>query len=118
MLVLSRKNEQAVIIGESGHFKNIVKVTVLEISRGNVTLGFEANENVVIHREEVWKGIFGRPQGDQPIRGPERKISKNGNGRARLYSEPGKGMSRVQSTDRQTLSMSESGGDAVRQISE
>lgn len=56
MLVLSRKNDQAVVIG-AGRFENILKVTVLGISAGRVTLGFAARGNVVIHRHEVWDKI-------------------------------------------------------------
>jgi len=57
MLVLSRKNDQSVVIGGSDLLKNLVKVTVLGISDGCVKLGFEANKDVVVHREEVWERI-------------------------------------------------------------
>lgn len=82
MLVLSRKSEQSVIIGESGHLKNIVKVTVVGISRGNVMLGFEANESVVIHREEVWREVFKHVRGDGPSGDYHR--TGTGNGIARV----------------------------------
>jgi carbon storage regulator len=57
MLVLSRKNDQAVVIGGVDDFRNFVKVTVLEIRRGNVRLGFEASKDVPVHREEVCERI-------------------------------------------------------------
>lgn len=57
MLVLSRKNDQAVIIAGVVGFENILKVTVLNIRGGSVRLGFEANKDVHVHREEVWERV-------------------------------------------------------------
>ena len=51
MLVLSRKR------GEAVSTDNGVKVTVIEIRGDNVRLGFEADESVKIHRQEVWAEI-------------------------------------------------------------
>lgn len=61
MLVLSRKNDQAVVIGGSDHFEHVVRVTVLGINGESVKLGFEANKDVLVHREEVWERIRGGP---------------------------------------------------------
>lgn len=70
MLVLSRKNEESVVVGGSNDFEHLLKVTVLEIGSENVKLGFEAAENVPIHREEVWKRIHARgPPSIQSNRG-------------------------------------------------
>lgn len=57
MLVLSRKNSQAVMVGGSAGFESVLKVTVLEIKSGSVRLGFEAAANVPVHRLEVWEQI-------------------------------------------------------------
>jgi carbon storage regulator CsrA len=57
MLVLSRKNQESVIVGGSGGFERILKVTVLEIGRGKVRLGFEVDRGVAVHRSEVWERI-------------------------------------------------------------
>lgn len=63
MLVLSRKSEQSVVVGGSNGVEHMLKVTVLEIGSGHVKLGFEANEDVPIHRMEVWERInAGIPQ--------------------------------------------------------
>ncbi len=51
MLVLSRKKNESVLIGDS------VKVTVVEIRGDKVRLGFEAPGEVRVHREEVWVRI-------------------------------------------------------------
>lgn len=57
MLVLSRKSQEAVAVGGSGGLEPMLKVTVLEICRGNVKLGFEADATVPVHRWEVWQRI-------------------------------------------------------------
>jgi carbon storage regulator len=57
MLVLTRKSRQAVVVGGSGGFERLLKVTVLEIQGGKVRLGFEAPANVPVHRWEVWERI-------------------------------------------------------------
>ena len=55
--MLSRKTEESVEVGGSSAFGRVLKVTVLEIASGHVKLGFEANEDVPIHRSEVWEQI-------------------------------------------------------------
>lgn len=59
MLVLSRKKEESVVVGGSSAFARVLKVTVLEIGSRQVRLGFEANEDVSVHRWEVWERIRG-----------------------------------------------------------
>jgi carbon storage regulator CsrA len=57
MLALSRKTDEAIILKIDGQI--IAKVRVLSFKKGSVKLGFEANENVEIIREELlddWKG--------------------------------------------------------------
>jgi carbon storage regulator CsrA len=57
MLVLSRKNQEAVVVGGSRGFEHMLKVTVLGIGAGVVRLGFEVDTAVPVHRWEVWKRI-------------------------------------------------------------
>jgi len=57
MLVLSRKSNEAVVIGGSTAFERMLKVTVLEISGGKVRLGFDVDKDVPVHRWEVWARI-------------------------------------------------------------
>jgi carbon storage regulator len=59
MLVLTRKNREAIVVGECGGNEQVLKVTVLEVRSGSVKLGFEANVDVPIHRAEVWDRIHG-----------------------------------------------------------
>ena len=57
MLVLSRKNQESVVIGGSDGFHRLLKVTVLGIRGTNVKLGFEVDADVPVHRSEVWERI-------------------------------------------------------------
>ncbi len=64
MLVLTRKSQESVIVGGSAGFERVLKVTVLDIQRGKVRLGFEVDAEVPVHRSEVWEQtrINGRPE--------------------------------------------------------
>jgi carbon storage regulator CsrA len=73
MLVLSRKSLESVVVGGSGRFERMLKVTVLEIKNGSVRLGFEADASIPVHRAEVWErirecngagGSLGKPAAD------------------------------------------------------
>jgi carbon storage regulator len=57
MLVLSRKNQESVVVGSNDGFHRLLKVTVLEIQHGRVRLGFEVDQSVPVHRSEVWERI-------------------------------------------------------------
>ena len=58
MLVLSRKSQEAVVVGGSAGFERLLKIVVLEIVGGRVRLGFEADKDVAVHRGEVWERIL------------------------------------------------------------
>jgi carbon storage regulator len=51
MLVLSRKHDERIMIGE-----NIV-ITVVDIRGDKVRLGIEAPKDVPVHRQEVYNAI-------------------------------------------------------------
>jgi carbon storage regulator len=51
MLVLSRKNNESIMIGEN------IEVVVLEIRDGNVKLGINAPREVSVHRTEVFNQL-------------------------------------------------------------
>lgn len=57
MLVLSRKNQESVVIGGTDGVHRLLKVTVLGIHGTNVKLGFEVDANIPVHRSEVWERI-------------------------------------------------------------
>jgi carbon storage regulator CsrA len=70
MLVLSRKNQESVVVGGSEHFKPILTVTVVDIGQGKVRLGFEVDADVPVHRLEVWERIRAGYVPDNPKAGP------------------------------------------------
>jgi len=51
MLVLSRKNNESIIISDN------ITVTVIEIRGDKVRLGIEAPKDVSVHRREVYEAI-------------------------------------------------------------
>jgi carbon storage regulator CsrA len=57
MLVLSRKNQESVVVGGDDGFHRLLKVTVLGIHGANVKLGFDVDPDVPVHRSEVWERI-------------------------------------------------------------
>jgi carbon storage regulator len=56
MLVLSRKKNESIMIGD------IVKIVVVEIRGDKVRLGIEAPKEVSVHRQEVWLAIQRKEQ--------------------------------------------------------
>ena len=57
MLILSRKNREAVVIGGTVGFERLLKITVLGIRGSRVQLGFETDGDIPIHRSEVFERI-------------------------------------------------------------
>jgi carbon storage regulator CsrA len=57
MLVLTRRADESIVVGSSDCVEQMLKVTVVEIIRGKVRLGFEAADGVAVHRSEVWEKI-------------------------------------------------------------
>ncbi len=51
MLVLTRKKDESVIIGDN------VAVTILEVRGDRVRLGIKAPREVAVHRDEVYDAI-------------------------------------------------------------
>ena len=74
MLVLSRKNMESVVVGGSGRFERLLKVTVLEIKNGSVRLGFEADASVPVHRAEVWERILESNGADGSFENPAAEL--------------------------------------------
>lgn len=57
MLVLKRKSQESVVVGDSQRLERLLKVTVLEIKGGSVKLGFDVADDIPVHRSEVWERI-------------------------------------------------------------
>jgi carbon storage regulator len=56
MLVLSRHNEESIMIGDD------IEVTVVGIRGRNVRLGIEAPRQISVHRREIYDRIRKNPQ--------------------------------------------------------
>ena len=54
MLVLSRKKNEVIVIGEG---ENKVEIMIVEIRGDKVRLGVEAPRDVPVHRQEVYDAI-------------------------------------------------------------
>jgi len=54
MLVLTRRNREAVIIGGQDGLEQLLRVTVLEVKGNRVMLGIEGDRNVPVYRCEIW----------------------------------------------------------------
>ncbi|MGD0141466.1 MAG: carbon storage regulator [Tepidisphaeraceae bacterium] len=68
MLVLSRRSSESVVVGDpGGSVEQMLKVTVLEIGRGKVRLGFEVANDIPVNRLEVWQRLrsSARPEASQ-----------------------------------------------------
>jgi carbon storage regulator CsrA len=75
MLVLSRKSQEAVFVGGPGGLVRLLKVTVLDIRRGYVRLGFEAAADIPVHRWEVWERIRSEEQPGGPAGAPAEPVA-------------------------------------------
>lgn len=64
MLVLSRKQDEKIIIGDS------ITLMVVSIQGDKVRLGIEAPKHVSIHREEVYRAIQKERDGSEPAARP------------------------------------------------
>jgi carbon storage regulator len=71
MLVLSRKCQEAVVVGGTNDLEAVIKVTVLGIDKSKVVLGFEAAEDIPVHRLEVWERIKASALSDGPPASPD-----------------------------------------------
>ncbi len=60
MLVLSRKRNESIVIGDK------IKITIVEMRGDKVRIGIEAPEDVSVHRQEVYDAIQRDNQGKRP----------------------------------------------------
>jgi carbon storage regulator len=66
MLILSRKNLEAVVVSDVSGFEPVLRITVLEVMGSRVKLGFEAAKEVTIHRAEVWERLRVETEASEP----------------------------------------------------
>jgi carbon storage regulator len=65
MLVLTRKVNQSIIIGDN------IEVVVLEVRGEQVRIGIKAPRDVQVHRKEIFDQISGKDGAAQPPADPE-----------------------------------------------
>lgn len=65
MLVLTRKPEESLLIGDEADTTGVVTVKVLSIVGNRVKLGLTMNRGVSVHRAEVWQRIQGESLADK-----------------------------------------------------
>ena len=67
MLVLTRKPEESIVIGEDNGLSRLMKITVLSIQGNRVKLGFDVADDVAVHRLEVWQQLHGDVLTDRTV---------------------------------------------------
>ena len=65
MLVLSRTNQESVVVGGADGFHRLLKSRCWIIHGTNVKLGFEVDPDVPVHRSEVWERSPSRVRPDR-----------------------------------------------------
>ncbi len=70
MLVLSRKSQESVVIGGTNRADGKLVITVLEIKGAHVRLGFDAPQDMAVHRMEIWKRICAEVNPDAAAEDP------------------------------------------------
>ena len=51
MLILSRKTDQRIMIGD------VIVITIVEVQGRTVRVGIEAPQSVAVHREEIYQRV-------------------------------------------------------------
>lgn len=67
MLVLSRRNQESVVVGSAGGLERVLTVTVSEILDGKVMLDFDVAPEMPVHRQEVWGHIQSKDEKAGPM---------------------------------------------------
>jgi len=70
MLVLTRKVEECVVVGDPDTCQPLLSIKVLEIAGGKVRLGFQAAATILVHRWEVWQRIHADDAPADPAASP------------------------------------------------
>lgn len=60
MLVLARKHNESVAVGNADRGEPMLIVTVLEVNNSRAILGFQAAKDVPVNRWEVWERIVAK----------------------------------------------------------
>ena len=55
MVVMSRKKQESVIVARSNGSERVLKMTVVDVQNGKVTLEFDGDAGVSVHSAEAWE---------------------------------------------------------------
>lgn len=59
MLILARSKNEKVIIADKRTGDIIAEVMVCEIGRSSIKIGFAADSEIAVHRQEIYLQIYG-----------------------------------------------------------
>jgi len=54
MLVLNRKKEESIVIGQED---NLAEIKIVDIRGNNVRLGIMADKSILVHRKEIYEAV-------------------------------------------------------------
>lgn len=57
MLVLTRNEDESIVIGDNSDMSKNIVITVVHVGQNRVRLGIEAPKEVPVHRSEVYLAI-------------------------------------------------------------
>lgn len=57
MLVLTRKTDQSITLGDPTSADEAIEITVVEIRGDSIRLGIKAPSSVTVHRKEIWDQV-------------------------------------------------------------
>jgi carbon storage regulator CsrA len=72
MVVLSRKKQESVIVARSNGSEQVLKVTVVDVEGGKVTLAFDVDASVSVHSAETWERAQAERQSAKLKQGADR----------------------------------------------
>jgi len=78
MLVLTRKRDQSIVIGDN------IEILVVEVGPNEVRLGISAPKELSVHRKEVYEAIrqeniaatLSKPPPEKPLHGLKRRLGR------------------------------------------
>jgi len=64
MSTFALEKKQAVVVMRTGSYEQLVKIEVVDIESGKVTLGVDASSKVSVHSLEEWEELLAKRRAD------------------------------------------------------
>lgn len=77
MLILTRKTNESIIIGDDGEGSTKITVQVLSVNGNQIRLGITAPKDIPVHREEIYKKIHGEPVAETKVSSFKKVVPDN-----------------------------------------